>query len=197
MGHAQTIEPISAADYLAGEPYAAEKHEFIDGQVYAMAGASERHNRVSMNIGFYLRSATRGTSCKTFMSDMKFHHAARNIYYYPDVMLLCDPGDGDGDADEYSKQRPCLIAEVLSPSTASIDRREKWHTYRNTPSLRYYLLVNPDTPIVEVYSRTQGDHLWQHRTLGLEDILTIHCPPIQVTLSLRDIYEDVDVIPLV
>ncbi len=192
MGQPQAIEKLSIDDYLQGEPLADVKHEYIDGQVYAMAGASERHNRISGNLFFQLRSATRGTPCGAFMSDMKFKHEAYNIVYYPDVMLVCDSSDNDA----YVKQRPCLIVEVLSPSTASIDRREKWHTYRNTPSLRYYLLVNPDAPIVDIYSRTQDDG-WLHSTLEPDDILSIDCPPIKTALTLREIYEDVEIIPLV
>ena len=191
MGQPLAIEKISIEDYLSGEPYADLKHEYLDGQVYAMAGASERHNRIALNIAVQLRSATRGTPCGAFMSDMKFRHAGFNIFYYPDVMLVCDPSDNDA----YAKQRPCLIAEVLSPSTATIDRREKWHTYRNTPSLRYYLLINPDAPIVEIYSRTQNDD-WMRSTLERDDAFTIDCPPIKTTLTLEAIYEDVEIIPL-
>jgi Uma2 family endonuclease len=191
MGNPQIIEKISVEDYLSGEPHAEIKHEYIDGQVYAMAGASERHNRIALNIAIQLRSTSRGTPCGVFMSDMKFKHATFNIVYYPDVMLVCDTSDNDA----YVKQRPCLIAEVLSPSTATIDRREKWHTYRNTPSLRYYLLVNPDAPIVEIYSRAQDDG-WLRSTLEADDVLSIDCPPINTSLTLHDIYEDVDVIPL-
>ena len=192
MGQPQAIEKVSIEDYLSGEPYADLKHEYIDGQVYAMAGASERHNRIALNIAVQLRNATRGTPCGAFMSDMKFRHADFNIVYYPDVMLVCDSSDNDA----YAKQRPCLIVEVLSPSTASIDRREKWHTYRNTPSLRYYLLINPDAPIVDIYSRTQDDG-WLRTTLERDDSITIDCPPIKTTLTLDAIYEDVDIIPLV
>jgi Uma2 family endonuclease len=191
MGSPQAIEKISIEDYLSGESHAEVKHEYIDGQVYAMAGASERHNRIALNIAIRLRSTSRGTPCAVFMSDMKFKHAAFNIVYYPDVMLVCDTSDNDA----YAKQRPCLIAEVLSPSTATIDRREKWHTYRNTPSLRYYLLVNPDAPIVEVYSRS-ADGDWLRSTLDTDDVLSIDCPPIKTTMTLNDIYEDVDIIPL-
>ena len=191
MGHAQAIEKISIEDYLSGEALADTKHEYVDGQVYAMAGASERHNRIALNIAVQLRSATRGTPCGAFMSDMKFKHEAYNIVYYPDVMLVCDSSDNDA----YAKQRPCLIVEVLSPSTASIDRREKWHTYRNTPSLRYYLLVNPDAPIVDIYHHLP-DRGWLRSTLEPDDIFTIDCPPIQTTLTLREIYEDVEIIPL-
>jgi len=191
MGQPQAIEKISVEDYLSGEPLAELKHEYIDGLLYAMAGASERHNRIAGNLFFNLRSATRGTPCGLFMSDMRFHSKALNIYYYPDVMLVCDPSDNG----THAKQRPCLIAEVLSASTATTDRREKWLTYCNTPGLRYYLLVNPDAPIVDIYSRTQ-DGGWLRSTLGSEDIFSIDCPPIQASLTLREIYEDVEIIPL-
>jgi Uma2 family endonuclease len=185
MGHPHPVEQISSDEYLRGEDIASTKHEYLDGRVYAMAGASERHNRIALNIAFQLRGATRGKPCGVFMSDMKVRERGSNIFYYPDVMLVCDPDD---DHPQY-KERPCLIVEVLSPSTATIDRREKWRTYRDMPSLRYYLIVDADQVAVEVYSRSpQG--AWQVAPLEGGEVLTIDCPPVRAALSLEDIYED-------
>ena len=140
MSHAQAHRPLSEDDYLLQEAEAAIKHEFISGETYAMAGASERHNRIAGNVFFHLRNVTRGKPCRAFMADMKLRIAASTTYYYPDAMLVCDPAD---DHPVY-KQTPCLIAEVLSPATASVDLREKWQAYRTLPSLRYYLLVDSE-----------------------------------------------------
>lgn len=185
MGQPQPIQQISIDDYLRGEETARVKHEYLDGRVYAMAGASERHNRIAGNVFFHIKAATRGRACGVFMSDMKVRERSSNIFYYPDVMLICDPEDDH----PYYKERPCLIVEVLSASTATIDRREKWRTYRDMPSLRYYLIVDADQVAVEVYSRTPEDG-WQVAPLDAGEVLTIDCPPVQAALSLEDIYED-------
>lgn len=125
------------------------RHEYLDGQIYAMAGANERHNRISLNIAFQLRSAARGGRCGVFVSDMKLRIEQAKAYYYPDVMLVCHTSDDH----DYFKQRPCLIAEVLSPGTAAIDRREKLLAYQKIADLRYYLLVNANYPQVEYFLR--------------------------------------------
>ena len=93
MGSPQPVEQISADDYLHVEKVAKVKHEYLDGRIYAMAGASERHNRIAVNIAFQLRGAARGKSCGVFISDMKVRERGSNIFYYPDVMLVCDPED--------------------------------------------------------------------------------------------------------
>ena len=121
MSHAQAHQPLSEDDYLRQETGAEIKHELVSGEAYAVAGASERHNRIALNIVYHLRTITRGKACRAFMADMKLRIAASSTFYYPDVMLVCNPAD---DHPIY-KQVPCLIAEVLSPATANVDMREK------------------------------------------------------------------------
>jgi len=185
MGHPHPVEQISSDEYLRGEDIASTKHEYLDGRVYAMAGASERHNQIAGNVFFRLKSVMRGKPCRVFISDMKLRDRGSNIFYYPDVMLVCDPDD---DHPQY-KERPCLIVEVLSPSTATIDRREKWRTYRDMPSLSDYLLIDSEQVAVEVYSR-RADGCWQSALLETGEVLNIDCPPVRAALSLEDIYED-------
>jgi Uma2 family endonuclease len=117
MSQAHVHSPVDEAAYLRGEETAASKHEFVGGEIYAMAGANERHNRIAGNIFFHLRSATRGKPCRAFVADMKLRLAGGTTYYYPDAMLVCDPDD---DHPIY-KQSPCPIAEVLTPATATVD----------------------------------------------------------------------------
>ncbi|TXH77407.1 MAG: Uma2 family endonuclease, partial [Thiothrix sp.] len=128
---------LSPEEYLAGEALAEFRHEYVAGEVYAMAGASERHNRITLNIAFQLRAKARGSQCGVFMNDMKLRIQQGERFYYPDVMLGCSQED----SHEFYKDKPCLIAEVLSPSTETTDRREKWLAYAQIPSLHYYLLV--------------------------------------------------------
>jgi Uma2 family endonuclease len=185
MGAAAEKPRMSEADYLEWESRAREKHEYVAGEVFAMAGASERHNRITLNIAFHLRLASRGRSCRAFMSDMKLRIAGYRSYYYPDVMLVCD---NDDDHPIY-KTAPCFIAEVLSPATATTDQREKWLHYQGIPSLRYYLLVDADRVRARLLTRVAEDR-WTEQTLDREDIVEITCGDAHLALALDDLYED-------
>jgi len=184
----EPVRSIGVEEYLRGELLSDIRHEYLGGQVYAMAGADERHNRIALNIAFQLRAVARGTACGVFISDMKLRVAARDAFYYPDVLLICDPGDDE----PFFKSRPCLIVEVLSPSTEVIDRREKLIAYRALPSLRYYLLVARDTRRVEFYQADEDG--WRHQILDGTGSLRIDCGELfSATLTLADIYEDVNI----
>jgi Uma2 family endonuclease len=185
MGAAAEKLRVSEADYLDWENRARDKHEYVAGEIFAMAGASERHNRISGNIFFHLRLATRGHSCRAFMSDMKLRIAGHRSYYYPDVMLICD----DSDNHPIYKTAPCFIAEVLSPATATTDQREKWLHYQDIPSLRYYLLVDADHLNVRLLTRVAEDR-WTEQSLDRKDIVEIVCGDAHLALSLDDLYED-------
>lgn len=185
MSHAQAHHPLSEDAYLRQEAAADTKHEFVCGVAYAMAGASERHNRIALNIAYHLRSVTRGKTCRAFMADMKLRIAASATFYYPDAMLVCDPSD---DHPLY-KQAPCLIAEVLSPATATTDMREKWQAYRALPSLRYYLLVDSERLWTRVFFRKPGGD-WFEQELSREDVLNVECDGVRLDLTLDDLYED-------
>lgn len=177
-------------DYLRLEAVSSMRHEYTDGQIHAMAGAGERHNRIALNVAFHFRAATRGKPCGAYISDMKLRIAASNAFYYPDVMLACSPDD---DHPQY-KTAPCAIVEVLSPSTAAIDRREKWLAYRLISSLRVYLLVDSEQRLAEYWLR-DGQGKWQQGRLEENEVLNLECPPISVPLALDDLYEDVDGLP--
>jgi len=178
--------PLSIEEYLEGELLSEIRHEYVDGEVFAMSGTSKNHNRIAGNTLFHLRSVTRGTGCGVYMSDVKVRIEAGNRFYYPDVVVSCAPSDGDA----YFERNPCLLAEVLSPSTEATDRREKWLAYRDLESLRYYLLISSQERLVEVYSR-QSAGGWVHLTLSEDEPLVIDCEGLHLTLSLKDIYEDV------
>ncbi len=189
MSQAHAYQPIPEAEYLAREETASVRHELVGGELYAMAGASERHNRIALNIAFHLRSSTRGKSCRAFMADMKLRQALGTVFYYPDVMLVCDPED---DHPLY-KRSPCLIAEVLSPATAKIDLREKWQSYRALPSLRYYLLVDAERLWAKCYSMNASGQ-WFEQELSTEDHVQVDCGDAHLALTLEDIYEDTGLI---
>jgi Uma2 family endonuclease len=146
-----SIHRVSAEDYLRGELHSEVRHEFIDGQIYAMVGASRRHGLIALNLASLLRPRLRGTPCQLFVADMKvrLRIAGEEVFYYPDLVLSCDPED----REDYFVSRPCLIIEVLSEATERIDRREKMLAYQTIPTFNEYLLVAQDLPRVEVYRR--------------------------------------------
>ena len=149
-----------------------------------MAGAGEKHNIISGNLFSALRQKARGTDCRAFIADMKLYIPNLNRFYYPDILLVCDPDDNH----EYYKQNPCLIIEVLSPTTESIDRREKLHAYQAIPSVKEYLLVSQENKQIELYRR-DGKH-WQYILLNNDtDILQLSCLNLEITMP--EIYEDV------
>jgi Uma2 family endonuclease len=160
---------FSAADYLAWEAEQAERHEFLDGEVFAMAGAEDRHVTVAMNCAFALRQHLSGGPCRTYMSDMRLHVAAANGYFYPDILVTCSTRDA---ASSMVKSEPKLIVEVLSPSTAAYDRGLKFSHYRSLPSLEEYVLVDLATRATDCY-RKGADGLWVLHPFVKGDTVTL------------------------
>ena len=156
MGHAEQKAVFSAAAYLAWEAAQPDRHEYIDGEVFAMAGAEDRHVTVTMNLAFALRQHLVGSPCRTFMSDMRLQVAAANSYFYPDVLVTCSALDV---ASPLVKTEPKLIAEVLSPGTAAYDRGLKFSHYRSLASLQEYVLIDLDSRSTDCF-RKRDDGLW-------------------------------------
>jgi Uma2 family endonuclease len=174
---------ISVDEYLAGEQVSEIRHEFIDGQVYAMGGASRAHGLIVNALAFALTPAARKKGCQLFTSDMKVRldFSGKQVFYYPDVVLSCHPDDRQA----YYSTRPCLIIEVLSDSTERVDRREKMLAYQTLPSLLEYVLVAQDTPRVEVYRRAQ-DWQGEYYTSGE---FRLDC--LELSVAVQDVYVDV------
>ena len=156
MGHAAPQPSFTATDYLAWEAEQPERHDFLDGEVFAMAGAEDRHVTVGGNLYIALRQHLSGSPCRTYMSDMRLHVAAANSYFYPDILVTCSAQDL---ASSLLKTEPRLIVEVLSPRTAAYDRGLKFSHYRGLPSLEEYVLVDLDTRTTDCY-RIGADGLW-------------------------------------
>ncbi len=184
MGFA-LLKPFSEDDYIAAENAAKDKHEFVNGVIYAMAGATERHNTIALNLAAACHRARQGSGCRPFMGDMRLRLEGGHTYYYPDVMLVCDPRDDE----PYFKTSPCMVAEVLSRSTELTDRREKWAAYQKLPSLREYLLLAQDRPCVEIYKRVNLRQ-WGMTLLGADDTLVLDC--VALSIPVRDLYRGVD-----
>ena len=156
MGQAAPKTGFSAADYLAWKPAQLDRHEFLDGEVFDMAAAEDRHVTVSMNVAFAPRQHLSGSPCRTYMSDMRLHVAVANSYFYPDVLVTCSALDL---ASAMVKTEPKLIVEVLSPGTAACDRGLKFSHYRRLASLEEYVLVDLGTRSTDCF-RKRDDGLW-------------------------------------
>ena len=181
------LERLGVDDYLQGEQRAEVKHEYLDGQIVAMGGASRAHGLLALSLSALLLPHARRKGCQLFTADMKVRidHDSGSWFYYPDLVLACDPTD----REPMYVRRPCLLVEVLSPSTEHIDTREKLLAYRLLPSLREYLLLRQDTLHAELYQR-RDDGGWTHQRLKQpDDAFSLLC--LQVSVSLRDIYADI------
>lgn len=175
-------------EYLQGELQTDIKHEYLAGQIVAMGGASDRHGLIAGELFALLKPHARQKGCQLFMADMKLRldHGGDTYFYYPDLLLGCDPADRES---AYYRRRPCLLAEVLSPSTERIDTREKLLAYQLIPSLRDYLLLRQDRLQADLYQRGD-DGAWTHlRFAQPDDVLPLRCLPAQP--SLREVYADV------
>ena len=183
MSLVNTIETkISENDYLEGELISDVRHEYIDGIVYAMAGASTKHNLISSNILSELKNSLKqkNSPCDVFSSDMKVKVSKiTDSFFYPDVMVVCDT-DND---DDYYKTSPVIIVEVLSKSTRRNDFTTKMMSYFNIPGLEEYVLIEQDICQVQVYSKSKN---WQSASYFLGDDITFNS--ISTTLSVEDIY---------
>lgn len=189
MSQAQKIHRYSIDEYLALERESDMRHEYLDGEIFAMVGSSRAHNALATSLTAAIYLHLRGTPCRVASNDMKVLIAAANRAYYPDLVVSCsDPAE---EIDDYTETHPRLIIEVLSLSTAAIDRREKRLAYQTLDSLQDYVLVAQTEPLVEVYSR-QSDG-WMHTTYGAGE--TVVLPAIDLQLPVAVIYEDVPLVP--
>ena len=177
MDASKSMMQISAEDYLEGEKDAAVKHEYVRGEVFALAGASDVHNTVALNIALALTPAARRKDCRVYASDMKVRIG--EIFYYPDVMFVCDDTP-----DPYYKDKPCVLVEVLSPSTLRTDTNEKRYNYLELPSLKLYLLVDSRRRFVWGYYRTKTG--WLERVFAEGERVPVPCADVELTVA--DIY---------
>ncbi len=178
--------PFLPVDYLAWEANELERHEYWDGEVFAMAGAEDRHITVCGNAYIALRQHLQGTPCRTYMADMKVQVEAANCYFYPDVVVTCSPRDVQ---DRLIKREPTLVIEVLSPSTAGHDRGAKFGTYRQLPSLQEYVLIDPELRTTDVYNKGT-DGLWVLHPFGRGEAVT--WASVNLTVAAAQLFAEVD-----
>jgi Uma2 family endonuclease len=179
---------LSAEEYLAMERQSEVKHEYLNGEVFAMTGASLKHNRLVRNLAGILYNQLRGRPCEVLVADQRLQVMATGLYTYPDVVVVCgEPQLADAHLD--TLMNPTLIVEVLSPSTEAIDRGRKFAHYRTIESLAEVVLVSQERVQVERFSRQPEGGWLLFEASRLEDLVPL--PSIACELPLGDIYEGV------
>ena len=181
MGLAIQNDYLSVIAYLQGERSSEIRHEYVDGVVYAMAGASVNHNQITANMLTSLMIHLKGKECRPFSSDLLVK-TGKERYRYPDVVVVCN----EQFLDDYSTDAPVLIVEVLSKGTRQRDRQEKRLEYLQLPSLMEYMLIEQDTVEVEVFRRSQG---WQPSYYYWGDTVVLESVDLSITVA--EIYERV------
>ena len=179
---------VTPEDYLKFERQSETKHEYFDGEIFAMTGASEKHNTISGNAFASLHTQLRKQPCSVYPSDMRVRTYSTVHYTYPDISVVC--GEAKFEDDEVDTLlNPTLIIEVLSPSTENYDRGKKFQHYRTLPSLQEYLLIAQDSVSVEHYIRKDNEWIFSDAA-SLEAVITL--PSINCSLALGDVYEKVN-----
>ena len=191
MGQPNQRRRYTPEEYLALEASSEERHEYFDGEVFAMAGGTKSHNLIKGNIMAGLRAGVRQSGCRVYDESVRLAVQDDFHYTYPDVVVTCDPADR---RDAYLIRQPVLIVEVLSPSTADYDRSRKFTQYQKIASLRHYILVSQTAWVLEWFRRDDAGQ-WIY-TVFSDPAAVLEIPELNLRLPLNAVYEDTDVAPL-
>ena len=183
MATAHQMAFISEADYLEYEKSAEIKHEYVDGQMYAMSGASKNHNLLAGNMHTALNIHLRGKPCRPYISDMQVRIANGSKYYYPDVLVNCSKLSGNS----HYTESPSIVVEVLSKSTRRSDETTKRMAYMQIDTLEEYVLIEQDIGKIAIMRRS-GNWITENYYLG--DTFTLNS--IGLTVAVEDIYEGIE-----
>lgn len=177
---------VTVEEYLQSEKCASVRHEYVDGQVYAMTGATRRHRVIAGNIYSALRSHLKGSRCLVDMSEAQVYVEATNSFYYPDVVVSC----GESDEESMAVSNPVLIVEVLSRSSANIDKREKLFAYRKIATLKEYLIVHQRRKLLALHRKDENGQ-WEVFEIkhGEGELELASMPCGTLTLPFEVIYE--------
>ena len=182
---------MSPTEYLAWEEEQPFRHEYLNGEVFAMTGGTLPHNSIALNLASALKNRLRGTGCRVFINDVKVQVSTKGPYFYPDVVVGCNSEDFQS---RKLISHPRLIIEVLSPGTESYDRGEKFQKYRQMSSLQEYIVIDPRQVSIECY-RLNDRQKWELTPYASEDLADptmVEFPCIEFECSIASIYEDVE-----
>ncbi len=187
MAHPQETKlRYTLAEYLELEAQSEFRHDFYQGEIFAMAGTTKLHNAITLNTAFALKAALKGRGCQVFSENVKLELLRDEYVIYPDVMTECHLHDR---GDALITRNPELVAEVLSPSTEAHDRGKKLQHCLALSSLKYYLLISQKEARVEVYRRTERGGVFE---VYDQPDQVIELPLMEISLSMADIYEQID-----
>ena len=186
MGYAARTPVMTPDEFLVWELDQTDRHGFVGGEVYAMAGGDDRHARVTLNVAGAVNLHLRGSGCRTYSTDMRLSVEALGSYFYPDVMVTCSAADH---AQRQAKREPVLVVEVLSPSTRHYDRGEKSFHYRQLPSMREIVLIDIASRTTEVYRRQDASHWTLAQSSQAE---SVQFESIGLQLTTDEMFADVD-----
>jgi Uma2 family endonuclease len=186
MGLAIEKSKFTAADFLIWDETQTIRHEYCHGEVFAMAGGSDNHATVILNVALTVRQALKGTPCRVLTQDVKLHVEKANSYFYPDLFVTCSEKDAK---ERLIKSEPKLVVEVLSPSTTAFDRGHKFEAYRTLPTLQEYVLIDPEAQTAEVYRRSSNEE-WILRAFPAGQGLASQS--LDFTISAQDLFADVE-----
>jgi Uma2 family endonuclease len=177
-------QKVGIEEYLEFERSSKEKHEYYQGEIFAMSGAGRRHNIIFSNLFGELVAGLKGKSCQPFGSDMRLHIPQNTLFTYPDISVYC--GDTE-QMEEDNATNPVVLIEILSPSTRDYDRGGKFKLYREIPSLREYVLVDTETILIEAFRINLSGH-WELEEYKAADQL-LSFPALSVSIPLKEIYQ--------
>ena len=180
---------FSIAEYLEMENAVTEKHEYYQGEIFAMSGTKSKHNIVIGNLSYYLRQKLQGKPCRPFGSDMRIHIEKNTLFTYPDISIFCGALISLNN-DDMNFLNPTIIIEVASPSTQNYDRETKFKLYQAIPTLKEYILVDPLCISIDAFFINSGGN-WELSALR-EPGQSLGLNSMGVSVALRDIYEGID-----
>jgi Uma2 family endonuclease len=180
------VPRFTPEEYFAWEEQQLHRHEYIDGEVYAMSGGTINHGDIAGNFLALLKSHMRGSGCKILNSDCRVNIVESNNYTYPDLSVTCD--ERDKTTPQYIKY-PCLVVEVLSPSTEAYDRGNKFKLYRRNPCLKDYILVDSTKMAIDLYRKDDSGNWY---IINYETGESIDLQSVNLTFSIEQVYEDIE-----
>lgn len=186
MALPQPQSPFTASDFLDWDSTQTERHEYVNGEVFAMAGGEDRHASVSGNLFASLHGHLKGGPCRVYMNDVKLRVETADAFYYPDVFVTCSPRDA---ANRLVKQDAVLVVEVLSQSTAAYDRGDKFASYRLCPTLTEYAVIDIDRRSVDLFRKNTAG-LWVLHPHTGNDLLALDS--VGHTLPLDELFANLE-----
>ncbi|HEX5150760.1 MAG TPA: Uma2 family endonuclease [Parafilimonas sp.] len=179
-------QKITVEEYLKLESAAEQKHEYYNGEIFAMAGAGPRHNIIFKNLYGELAYKLKGNPCQPYGSDLRIHIPENTLFTYPDISIICRDIVNPGDDDDTVIQ-PSVLIEILSPSTRDYDRGTKFKLYRDIPSLKEYVLVDSEAVNIEVFRINEDGHWLLEEYKKPDEFLIINAVDFQLTVG--EIYQ--------